>query len=67
MRYKQNLHTHSSFGDGAEPPESIIERAIALEFDSIGFSEHSYFKHSTYFANRVDNTLEYKAEILHAL
>lgn len=63
MCYKQNLHTHSSFGDGAHTPEEIIERAIALGFDSIGFSEHSYFKHSTYFANRVDNTLEYKAEI----
>jgi len=63
MSYKQNLHTHSSFGDGAQTPEEIIERAIALGFDSIGFSEHSYFKHSTYFASRVDNTLEYKAEI----
>ncbi len=63
MRYKQNLHTHSSFGDGAETPEEIIERAIALGFDSIGFSEHSYFKHSTYFANRSDNTSEYRTEI----
>lgn len=63
MGYKQNLHTHSSFGDGAETPEEIIERAIALGFDSIGFSEHSYFKHSTYFANRADNSAEYRDEI----
>ena len=63
MGYKQNLHTHSSFGDGRETPEEIIQCAIERGFDSIGFSEHSYFKHSTYFASRVDNTLEYKAEI----
>ena len=63
MGYKQNLHTHSSFGDGVQTPEEIIERAIALGFDSVGFSEHSYFKYSTYFATRSDNSAEYRAEI----
>ena len=39
--YNQNLHTHSIFSDGKNTPEEIIERAIELNFNSIGFSEHS--------------------------
>ncbi len=37
----QNLHTHSTFCDGKNTPEQIVERAIELGFDSIGFSSHA--------------------------
>ncbi len=37
----QNLHTHTTFSDGADTPEQIIERAIELGFDSIGISDHA--------------------------
>ena len=38
----QNLHTHSSFCDGKNTPEEIVNYAIARGFDSIGFSSHSF-------------------------
>ena len=41
IKYKQNLHTHSTFCDGKDTPESTVLRAIELGFDSIGFSSHS--------------------------
>jgi len=36
----QNLHTHTSFCDGKNSPEEMIESAIRLGFDSLGFSGH---------------------------
>jgi len=35
-----NLHTHSTFSDGANPPEEYVKAAIKSGFFSIGFSEH---------------------------
>ena len=37
----QNLHTHTSLCDGRNTPEEMIESAIALGFDSLGFSAHA--------------------------
>lgn len=42
MSYKQNLHTHSTFCDGKNSPEELVQEAIARGFDSLGFSMHSY-------------------------
>ena len=39
--YLQNLHTHGKMCDGKDEYEDIVKRAIALNFDSIGFSSHS--------------------------
>jgi len=36
-----NLHTHTIFSDGDNSPQEVIERAIELNFESIGFSEHA--------------------------
>ncbi len=46
MKYKQNLHTHSTFCDGNNSLEEMVVKAIELGFDSIGFSSHSDMKHS---------------------
>ena len=37
----QNLHTHCRFCDGRDTAEEMIERAIELGFDSLGFSSHA--------------------------
>lgn len=37
----QNLHTHTVFSDGKNTPEEMVEKAISLGFDSIGFSTHA--------------------------
>lgn len=46
MKYKQNLHIHSTFCDGADTPEEMVNEAIAQGFDSIGFSGHSWMPFS---------------------
>ena len=37
----QNLHTHTTLCDGKSTPEEMLEKAIELGFDSIGFSAHA--------------------------
>ena len=63
MKYKQNLHTHTTWCDGIDTPEEMIRAAIDKGFDSIGFSGHSCNKHSTYKAITLETTQEYKKEI----
>lgn len=41
MENLQNLHTHSTFSDGANTPEEMLLTAIEKGFTSIGFSDHS--------------------------
>lgn len=48
MKYKQNLHTHSTFCDGKDSMEEMVLSAIDLGFDSIGFSSHSDMKYSPF-------------------
>ena len=45
---KQNLHTHTFYADGKNAPEEIVLEALRRGFDSIGFSEHTYLKYSSY-------------------
>ena len=40
--YKQNLHTHTVFCDGKNTVEEMVQKAIELGFDSLGFSGHIY-------------------------
>ncbi len=37
----QNLHTHTTFCDGRDTPEEMVNHAIGLGFDSLGFSGHA--------------------------
>ncbi|MBQ8358327.1 MAG: histidinol-phosphatase HisJ family protein [Oscillospiraceae bacterium] len=64
MKHKQNLHMHTTYADGKDKPEALVQEAIARGFDSIGFSEHSYM----YFSDFPDqmtiaDTENYKKEI----
>ena len=47
LRYKQNLHIHTTYADGKDTPEEMVCEAIARGGDSIGFSEHSYISFSS--------------------
>jgi histidinol-phosphatase (PHP family) len=40
MTRLKNFHTHSSFCDGKNTPEEMIEAAIAKGFSTLGFSSH---------------------------
>lgn len=62
IKMTQNLHTHTTFCDGRNTPREMIERALALGFDSIGFSSHA----NTRFAEKCelgDGVGAYRAEI----
>ena len=39
---KQNLHTHSTYVDGKNPLEEMVNKAITKRFTILGFSEHAY-------------------------
>lgn len=38
---RSNLHTHSTFCDGKNTPEEMVESAISLGLESLGFSGHA--------------------------
>lgn len=39
---RQNLHTHSTYADGKNPLEEMVQKAIQKGFTTLGFSEHAY-------------------------
>ena len=62
-RYKQNLHTHTCYCDGADTPEDMVLRAIELGFDTIGFSGHSYVSDDCIWCMTKEKTNQYKKDI----
>ena len=63
MKYKQNLHTHTTRCDGIDTPEEMVLAAISKGFDSIGFSGHAHMKYSSYHHITHDTTKAYREEI----
>lgn len=42
MAIKCNFHTHTTFCDGKSTAEEMVQRALELGFDRLGFSGHCY-------------------------
>ena len=42
MLPKSNLHTHTCFVDGKDTAEEMVQAALALDFHTLGFSEHGH-------------------------
>ena len=67
MRYEQmpksNLHTHTTFCDGAHSAEENVLSAIQMGMDTLGFSGHSAVFFADY-AMSHEGTEEYRKEIL---
>lgn len=61
--YAQNLHTHSNFCDGRDTPEEMVQRAIELGFDSLGFSGHCWMPYSPGVYMFPEKAAAYRAEI----
>ena len=64
MTPKFNLHTHTTFCDGANSAEEMVKSAIALGCEGIGFSGHSYIPGETCWTMTEEGTREYVREIL---
>jgi histidinol-phosphatase (PHP family) len=54
-----NLHTHTNFSDGSEPPEKYVEEAIKQGFHTLGFSDHSPVPFENTFAIREGKVQDY--------
>ena len=64
MKHKQNLHIHTTYTDGKDTPEAIILEAITRGFDSVGFSEHSFNRFSSFpYQLKVEDMDGYKNEV----
>jgi len=61
--FRSNLHTHSIFSDGIHTAEEMVVTAIALGFESLGFSEHSPVPYVHESALESERLSEYITEI----
>ncbi len=59
----QNLHTHTTYCDGKDTPREMVEAALQMGFNSIGFSGHSYMHYSPSHSMSLEGTEEYIREI----
>ena len=64
MSYPSNLHTHTTFCDGANTPEEMVKRALALDYKSLGFSSHAYSPDGDDWCLLPEREIEYRDEIL---
>lgn len=58
---RQNLHTHSTYCDGCNPPEVMVLAAIEKRFDILGFSGHGPVKDP--YAMSIEGLRSYVKEI----
>ena len=61
---KFNLHTHTTFCDGANSTEEMVKAAIELGCEGIGFSGHSYIPGETCWTMTEEGTRDYVADVL---
>lgn len=62
MTPKSNIHAHTTFADGHNSPEEMVQAALALGFHTLGLSEHG---HADYDDNSMtlDQEPVYRAEV----
>lgn len=58
-----NYHTHSTYCDGKNTPEEMVQKAIELGLCELGFSGHSYTSFDVEPCMSIDGTKQYKKEI----
>ncbi len=63
MNNLQNLHTHSTYSDGADTLEEMVLTAIEKGFSSLGFSGHSYMHYAPEYSMSIEGTKKYKNEV----
>ena len=59
---KQNLHCHTTFDDGADTPEAMVNAAISAGLTSVGVSAHSPILGKAWCVSE-ENEPEFKAEL----
>ena len=59
---KQNLHCHTTFDDGADTPEAMVNAAVSAGLTSLGISAHSPVPGEIWCVSE-ENEPEFKAEL----
>lgn len=57
----KDLHVHTTFSDGKNAPEEMVQAAIKLGMTTIGFSDHSYTAFDKSYCMSKENIPVYKA------
>lgn len=60
---KADFHIHTCFSDGVDTAEEMVKKAIKLNMDKIGFSDHSYTFFDENYCIKKGKTREYISEI----
>ena len=63
MNGKTNFHTHSVYCDGKDTLEELVEQALAMGMDALGFSGHSFTPFDQSYCMSLKDTLEYQKEV----
>ncbi len=60
---KENYHTHTYYCDGKNSPEEMVEKAIELNFNVLGFSGHGHTDKDESYCMSLKNTKKYLEDI----
>ena len=60
---KENFHTHTHFCDGKNSPKEMVEKAIQLNFNILGFSGHGHTDRDGSYCMNPENTKKYIQDI----
>lgn len=60
---RQNLHTHTTFDDGKNTPEEMVQAALAAGLTSLGFSGHCALPYESVWTMTEETTPLFRAEI----
>ena len=62
LALRSNIHAHSSFSDGRNAPEEMVQAALARGFVSFGLSDHGYAPHDVC-SMSLEGEARYRAEM----
>ncbi len=60
---RSNFHTHTAFCDGKNTPRELVEKAVEIGFDKLGFSGHSFTPFDADYCMSPEATERYITEI----
>jgi histidinol-phosphatase (PHP family) len=63
MKFLSNAHTHTTYCDGRSDVRTLVSKAQALGFVSLGFSEHGYQNFDQDYSMSVESQRAYIAEL----
>ncbi len=63
MILQGDFHVHTNFSDGKNTPEEMVQKAIALGFATLGFTDHAHMNDGREWGMTREDTVKYCQEI----